>query len=416
MKNLQAPLLFLLLLMSCSKDEEVPALKQLKIISVTPDSGGAETQVTITGENFGATVSANEVLVNGKKASILSASSTNITITVPELAGTGVIEVASQTSSAQGPVFTYNYDVYVVGAEVDDTGTNTYLAKYWKNGVSTTLTHGGATDAFGYAIYVEGKNVYVVGQDGGRAAIWKNGAMTLLGSNPTGYSEATGVVVLNGDVYVSGHEENSNSFSVARYWKNSIAVPLGDETHHSFAQSITSNGKDSYIAGAKIDDNGTSHATYWKNGASFMFDQGYAYSIAIDGNDVYMAGKGYNPSTSQSTASCWKDGAPFWLTSGLNHAQAVSIAVSSGDVYVAGVEITSPNHRQMKYWKNGVEALINGTKAASPTGITLGGNDVYVSGTETTNSILVAKYWKNGTGVEITDGTHNAVAYSMILR
>jgi len=41
--------------------------------------------------------------------------------------------------------------------------------------------------------------------------------------------------------------------------------------------------------------------------------------------------------------------------------------------------------------------------------------DVYVGGTETNGTNAVAKYWKNGTSVSVTDGTKITYVYSMAL-
>lgn len=78
--------LFFILLSCSTKDNPAPAPA---IASISPQSGGVGTQVTITGSKFGATIQDNHVFVNDKEATITSASATQLIITVPELAGTG---------------------------------------------------------------------------------------------------------------------------------------------------------------------------------------------------------------------------------------------------------------------------------------------------------------------------------------
>jgi len=41
--------------------------------------------------------------------------------------------------------------------------------------------------------------------------------------------------------------------------------------------------------------------------------------------------------------------------------------------------------------------------------------DVYVAGYEDNGSVSVAKYWKNGHAVSLTDGTKNAHAESIVV-
>lgn len=93
------------------------------------------------------------------------------------------------------------------------------------------------------------------------------------------------------------------------------------------------------------------------------------------------------------------------LTDGSTGAEANSIAVSGTDVYVAGTQwdgnsiqysdgYTVYHHNPIaKYWKNGKPVnLTDGSKWAEARSIVVSGTDVYVAGFEGS----IAKYWKNG--------------------
>ena len=319
-------------------------------------------------------------------------------------------------------------DVYVAGFEEKGSG---YVAKYWKNGQAIELTDG-TNDAAASSIFFSGNDVYVCGSIDGNAVYWKNGNPVTLGDG-----NATSITVSGNDVYVAGWLRQTPAEGIrACYWKNGNITLLPYNTRSdnywdnypissksSLANSIFIYRSDVYIAGGEQISRMTSpypspsyasciSAVYWKNGNETYLIKGpyagsyadEAYSIFVDGQDVYACGA--------LEARYWKNGTSVYLPG----ETAKSIYVSDGDVYVAG---SQPNGQQVqtyfgifyrdvaKYWKNGNPVnLSDGTKDAYPTSIAVSKEDVYVAGYEETTAgdrDYVAKYWKNGNPVMLGD-------------
>jgi hypothetical protein len=71
-------------------------------------------------------------------------------------------------------------------------------------------------------------------------------------------------------------------------------------------------------------------------------------------------------------------------------------------VYVAGYD-----GKVAKYWKNGTAVkLTDGSQGASANAIFVSGSDVYIAGYDG----KVAKYWKNNTPVDLSNGSQTARA------
>ena len=130
-------------------------------------------------------------------------------------------------------------------------------------------------------------------------------------------------------------------------------------------------------------------------------------------------------------ARYWKNGTSFYLpgSSGIT-TTANSIFVSGSDVYVAGRQkdgklyqtyLGQQKRYVAKYWKNGQPVnLTDGTKEAYAASIAISGTDVYAAGYEEKQSGVrnwVAKYWKNGNPVILGDVSKNSTseAHSIFL-
>lgn len=79
------------------------AYQKLSVQKISPTNGPAGTQIRISGVGFGSMDSPAAVSVNGKAATVVSASDTLLVVTVPDAAGTGpvVVKVDGKTSSGQ---------------------------------------------------------------------------------------------------------------------------------------------------------------------------------------------------------------------------------------------------------------------------------------------------------------------------
>ncbi len=284
------------------------------------------------------------------------------------------------------------------------------VATYWKNGVPVQLSK---FESEATSISVNGKDVYVAGWEGDAfrysenvAKYWKNGQpVALTGAIGAG---ANDILIVGVDVYVAGWKLSPNwGTGVAMYWKNGEAVVLSDGWTEAEATAIVVVGSDVYVAGH---ENGI--AKYWKNGVAVALtngaNQAFATDIAVVDSSVYVSGSEWN-GTAQ-VAKFWKNGHLEFTSNGSAfHATANAIAVVGSEVYVAGWEgdfagMVGGHGAVAKCWRNGKGvALTNGSSYAYPSSLALFGNDVYVGGTEWINGSQIAKFWKNGSEVVLSD-------------
>lgn len=98
--------------LKCSKSgpqQNQPSPSQgLSITSINPTHGAYSSIVLVNGLNFNSDPSKDSVFINGHYATINSASTTQLSINVPTLAGTGNVLVETGGIRTSGPVFSYD--------------------------------------------------------------------------------------------------------------------------------------------------------------------------------------------------------------------------------------------------------------------------------------------------------------------
>src|SRR5678816_1840842 len=95
------------LLNACTRTSPTPDQPpQLQITSINPTAGSVNSIDTINGTGFSTAVSANSVFFNNRPATVISATTTQLIVRVPDSATTGNVSVHVNGSVANGPVFT----------------------------------------------------------------------------------------------------------------------------------------------------------------------------------------------------------------------------------------------------------------------------------------------------------------------
>lgn len=255
------------------------------------------------------------------------------------------------------------------------------------------------------------------------ARYWKDGEIFPLTDNANEVM-IEGIFASNGDVYVVGSERSTSGSFVSKYWKNGVATELTDGSRSAFGEAIFVDKGDVYVSGVEFEpvlSTTVSQAKYWKNGVVHELSEKKAQrsagtsSIAMDGNDLYIAGSERNGSF--DVAKYWKNGEPVELSAGTSLAAATGIAVVNGNVHVSGHEfidgIAVPT-----YWLNGVPTRLSDPGVGYWTnGMAVSGGNVYILVRENGGSVQDPDkigYWKVGQSItQLTNGVYNGSVYGI---
>ena len=436
-------LLTISILWACGKDDspEEPYDPNPTIASFEPLSGKVGAEVVISGKDFGSNPPKNSVKFGNVEAKIKMASVQKIWVEVPEGAVTGKISV-----TAHGKTVTTDQDFSVISdspqsIELDNTELVMYPYPFYAKTLSVTTDISGSTVEWSssdvtVATVDENGNVMplgvgettitaTVGEATAECTVTvKDGPVTKMEldlKNLDLYSgqtaaltiatfeaeveETSSVVWTSDDTEVAQVDEEGNIIGL-KAGKAVISATIDNATA-SCTVNVLNN---TYAVGHEMQDNIVTVATLWTNGVAQKLTDGTndasAYSVFVDGTDIYVAGQENNGSS--YVATLWVNGVPQQLTDGTNDARAQSVYVADGNVYVGGFE-SNGTHNVATVWVNGVpQQLTDGTNDAGVNTIHITGSDIYAGGYESNGTFGVATIWKNGTAQQLTDGTGNA--------
>jgi len=259
-------------------------------------------------------------------------------------------------------------------------------------------------DTSSIIIYIGGDTT--IGSDA-NAAYWKNGLMTKLPIGPI--SSASCIYVNNNDVYITA--PGSYSADSVSYWKNNQAIALPDTLGvRSPCAALTISGGDVYATGTEGEyPYRNAGVVYWKNNDYGVHPVPLAVplhvssgrAIAVSNGDVYIAGY------LDSQAVYWKNGIAVPLTIDTvlvaqKYSIANSVCINQGNVYVAGTINLFPGRlpdpaSRATYWKNNTLVRLTRDTGSVANAIVLSGNDIYVAGgIFGGGGVTRAAYWKNG--------------------
>ncbi|MEM9363191.1 MAG: IPT/TIG domain-containing protein [Bacteroidota bacterium] len=356
-------LTFLMLLFSCGKDENPtePGVGGPNISSFSPTSGPVGTSIFITGQNFSTTASANTVKIGNTTAPVTSASATEIFITVPEGATTGALSITVDEQTDTAETFTVTEESGIAGITLNKSTLNLFTLD--TETLKATVEGGGSIED----IVWSSENEEI-------ATVNDNGMVTALKSG------------------------NTNIIATIQNISQSCSISIEPNI---------------YVLGSQSDNNlGTFDVTLWINNKPSVIEDAFQVGkVFVYNSDIYTTGESINDN-GPDFASVWKNGVPTNLTSGLSPAEALSVFVEDGNVYVAGRELEDVY--VSKVWKNGelLYNLTDGTYSSRVHSIFVKNGEVYVAGTEYVENKNVAKVWKNGVSIQLSE---NANAYSVLV-
>ncbi len=303
-------------------------------------------------------------------------------------------------------------------------GSDTNLtchAYYWMNGafseLENTIANGG--NAYAYAIYVSGDDVYVSGSCENPNGVetpgyWKNGEWNSL-SVPSEYSaykaSALGISVYNDSIYVSGFYSKSDTWweTVPGYWVDNVWHELlTNAMNFGYAYSIVVDSDDIYVSGQITDTSNNSYAVYWKNDTltygpskSSISAINGGVTIAAEDSKVYVPGYSLNSAGYLNENGIW---ASLVTLSETTSSEARGVHVQDDHVYMSGFCYSGSNIIPV-YWKDGSSPVALSVESGHPIYTYEENGDIYTVGKKESEIGM----WKDEGGTD----TISWIAYEM---
>jgi len=126
-------------------------------------------------------------------------------------------------------------------------------------------------------------------------------------------------------------------------WKDGIPDWMIDYPVIAQVNSLVLSGNDIYAAGTYTGPGGTTTAAWWKNGVqlglSGRVDSAFVGGIALNGQDVYMAGGTGSVNQNDDLALYWKNGVPVALKNSV--VSPIKNGTDSMGLYADGIAVKS---------------------------------------------------------------------------
>ncbi len=231
--------------------------------------------------------------------------------------------------------------------------------------------------------------------------------------------QATCKVVVKRDIYLAGCYSylHGNGGKICQYAKNDQVFELNNSNSIWRIKDIFFDGKDVYIAGA-VNRGGKTLAAYWKNGEEVVLESAatsLANSIKVHNGRIVVVGKVYL-TPNKPVATYWDNGVRNEIATGIS--EAVALDIYHDELYIA-CYLNVANIRIPFYWQDGqVVQLSTGLYDTQISDIVVVEGQVYTCGhsLNSSNGNWIAKYWKNDTHYQLTDGTQSAGAFSIAVQ
>jgi len=240
---------------------------------------------------------------------------------------------------------------------------------------------------------------FIVTSDGSPvASYWKDGAYNSIVKDSV-YSNVKVLFVDDSGPMISGYDMAPSSQSEVFLWRNGTRSVM----------------EDAWGDGAFLVSDNTNLFTVWQSKASTKWMTGkngdaqplidtasqyWPTALAIDGNEMYISGVAqgseFTPDTvvyySDQSAQCWKNSQLIFREA--RRSYAWSVFFHQGNIYIGGNLYQYPDADLIAcYWKNGVRTeLTDGSQDAVAYSVVVTDAHVYVSGTISGQ----ACYWKDG--------------------